>query len=276
MDIWINPIGGFGDMLMLSGVIKKAGEIYPDNKYYMIRRSKYRHIFENHPAVEGTGYAPGDAHIISSCYWDDFVNGEKQRAYQLPAARFGVQTPAAEELYIPFNYKAPIPDLDKILPTPPDKLVIIAPSSDSPRKMMAPEIWHELSLRLIDMGYSVYQVGERNDVHIKPAFSLLGITTPGEVIHIIYKSEFVITVDNFIMHAAAMTGRKACVIWGPTQPDIYGYQTHAHIVNSLDCGGTCLGMDKGDNYPTPCPYGMEQCMNKVSAVEIIKQMMTVL
>lgn len=38
---WINPIGGYGDMLMLSGVLKQVIEKFPEKRFNLTRRTNY-------------------------------------------------------------------------------------------------------------------------------------------------------------------------------------------------------------------------------------------
>ena len=48
--IWIDPVGGFGDILMLSTALKKAHETY-GKKFHISRRTNYTQFFIGHPAV---------------------------------------------------------------------------------------------------------------------------------------------------------------------------------------------------------------------------------
>ncbi len=271
---WINPVGGYGDMLMVSGVLKQA---YEKNRgqYNLIRRTRYSRIFKDHEAINTIGHPLNDSKVQHVSYWSMAdLDGYENRPYQILARSFGLDTPVDENLYLPG-----IPDFDPILfkILAKEKLnVVIAPASDSPRKTFRPEIWHELVNMLSADDVFVMQAGLLSEVHIKNAYSLQGITTPQQLAALIKHCDLVITVDNFVMHLAHMQNTPAVVIWGATQNEIYGYSEQVHLQNGLTCnlneGESCLISDENrgaEIYMTPCPLGINKhCMNQITPRDI--------
>lgn len=47
-EYWINPIGGYGDALMLSGILNQVHEARPEEKYFLVRRTQYQAILAGH------------------------------------------------------------------------------------------------------------------------------------------------------------------------------------------------------------------------------------
>lgn len=269
--IWINPLGGYGDILMLSGVLKLAHDANPKQKYNIVKRTKYTNFFTGHPAVGEVGYPPKDAKFIEVNYWDTpgYSTG-KFRAFQLLAERFGLKTPVEEKLFLAGELEDD-PVLMKLIPWK-KKNIIISPATDSPRKMMHPMAWHNVVERLNAEGALVIQVGKIIDFHIKGAYSLLGLTTPRQAISILRKCDFLVTTDNFIMHAAHLVGKKAIVLWGPTKSGVYGYPEHTHIQGPLDqchLRDECIGPGLSQNYPTVCPLAQDHCLDKIPPEKII-------
>lgn len=270
-EIWINPLGGYGDILMLSGVLKLVHDANPKQKYNIVKRTKYTNFFTSHPAIGEIGYPPKDAKFIEVNYWDtEGYSTGKFRAFQILAQRFGLKTPVEEKLFLPGELDDD-PVLNKLIPWK-KKNVIISPSTDSPRKMMHPMAWHNIVERLNAEGVLVIQVGKIIDFHIKGTYSLLGLTTPRQVISLLRKCNFLVTTDNFIMHAAHLVGKKAIVLWGPTKSSVYGYPEHMHIEAPLDhCQfrDECIGPGLSQNYPTVCPLKQEHCLDKIPPEKII-------
>ncbi|NTW32211.1 MAG: glycosyltransferase family 9 protein [Bacteroidetes bacterium] len=269
-ELWINPVGGYGDILMLSGVLKLAFDKNPLQKFNLVRRTKYTNLLKGHPAIKEVGYPPKDAKFANTSYWnaENYQSG-KYRAFQLLAENFGLQTPVEEKLFLPGEIESD-PLLDKIIPWK-KKNIIIAPSSDSPRKMMHPMAWHNIVERLTAEGVLVIQVGKMTDVHIKGAYSLLNLTSPRQLISLIKKCNFVVTSDNFIMHAAHLVEKPAVVLWGPTKSNVYGYTEHLHVeapVEQCNLKNECLGPNFSHNYATMCPLAQEHCMNKITLEQI--------
>lgn len=265
---WINPIGGYGDMLMLSGVLKIMHDIDPTKKVNLAARTKYSSFFKGHPAIGQIGFPPKDARILRVDYWSmEKLGPGNQRPFQILARAFGLKTPVAEKLYISGEV---VEDemLDNFIPWKRDN-VLISPASDSPRKMADPARWHHLVQLLKDQGVFVMQAGSLNDLHIRNAFSILGLTTPRQLIRLLRKCDLVITLDNFIMHAASMTKARTIVLWGPTSPDIYGYSEHSNFRFQRACGlqdlEECIAPEHGSKngkYGTRCPHGNGHCMDQ--------------
>lgn len=271
VEKWINPVGGLGDTLMLSGVLKLLHDKDPSVKFHLARRTRYASILNGHPAIAGTGHPPKDAQVLPSDYWaKEELGGGSQRAFQILARMFGLETPVEEKLYLPME---PVDDpiLYKYIPWK-EKNVLIAPTSESPRKMMHPMVWHHITERLVEQGVNVMQSGRIQELRIKGAYSLLGITTPRQLVALLRKCQLVITSDNFVMHAAHLAGVPAVVVWGPTDHHTYGYADQTHLQASLDhchLRNECLGVGFSANYPTPCPLGEHHCMNKIPVEDIL-------
>jgi ADP-heptose:LPS heptosyltransferase len=267
---WINPIGGYGDMLMVSGVIKQAVELDPHRSFNLVRRSMYRAIFQNHPAIRDIGYPLPGAHIIGTDYWAYGVGANENRPYQILARMFGLPTPAEEILYLPGASDID-PLLEKAIPWK-NKNIIIAPASDSPRKMMRLRRWEFLVTRLKEDGFFVIQMGRLQDVYIKNSYSLLGMTSPVQLVGVLKRADAVITLDNFAMHAAHLAGVPALVLWGPTAPETYGYPGQHHFRGAPRCDqmDSCLGPKTPNNYNTPCPLEGSHCMDLIPLEDILK------
>ncbi|MBF0345850.1 MAG: hypothetical protein HQL06_16680 [Nitrospirae bacterium] len=270
-EIWINPLGGLGDTLMVSGILKIVVEDNPSRKFNLIRRTKYLSILKGHPAISTIGYPSKDANIVGTDYWSkEELGADNQRAFQILARIFGLKTPVDENLYLHGELE-PDPMLDSIIPWQ-RKNIIIAPFSDSPRKVMHQRKWHNLVDRLKSINdVLVMQVGKIYQLHIKNTYSLIGLTTPRQLISLIKKCDMVITSDNFIMHAAHLVGTPAVVLWGPTEPFVYGYKEQRHLKFSQICklAMECIGPKFSSNYAQPCHFGEAQhCMNLIEPDDI--------
>jgi len=271
---WINPIGGFGDMLMLSGVLKQVLERNPETRYNLIRRTNYLTVFKDHPAIAKIGYPGKDEKIANVNYWNmDILGPGVQRAYQLLAKAFGLPVPAEEMLYLP-NMDTEDPMFISSIPWK-NINIALAPASDSPRKMMPPHLWHALVEKLKMDNYFVIQVGRLREIRIRNCYSLLGLTDLRQLINVLKRCDLIITSDNLIMHIAHMLGKPAIVLWGATLKERYGYAGHSHIIAKRTCRLSfteeCIDSDKnvdGKLYGSPCPHGADHCMARIHPDEI--------
>ncbi len=247
-------------MLMVSGILKQVIEWDQPRCFNLVRRSMYRTIFQNHPAIRMIGYPPPRAHIIGTDYWRYTLGANENRPYQILARMFGLPTPAEEILYLPGVIKID-PQLERTIPWG-EKNMIIAPASDSPRKMMDLDRWRLLIKQFIEDGFFVIQTGRLRERYIENSYSLLGLTSPEQLIAIMKRADIVITVDNFAMHAAYLAGTPAVVLWGPTDPEIYGYPGQYHLRAPLTCEQIqyCISPKTPNDYDTPCPLEGNHCM----------------
>jgi len=279
---WINPIGGLGDMLMLSGVLKLMNDKEPQKLVNLATRTKYLSFFKGHPAIARIGFPPKDATILRVDYWAmEKLGPDNQRPFQILARAFGLETPIEEKLFIPDETdKDDL--LDGFIPWK-EENVLISPASDSPRKMANPARWHHLVQLLKDQDIFVMQAGMFHDLHIHNAFSILGLTSPRQLIRLLKKCDLVITLDNFIMHAAQMTGTETIALWGPTNPEIYGHPRQRHFRYSRACEmqnfDECIapeGESKPGKYGTRCPHGDSHCLDQFDPVVIFQAAVDIL
>lgn len=277
--IWIDPVGGFGDILMLSTAIKKANDKY-GKKFHMSRRSHYTQFFVGHPAIEEIGNPPEDADIVCNDYWSrpDFNNLDN-KALNIVFKIFGVDDCDTNQLYLPNRATDVATDLlIKNIPWG-QKTVAISFSSESPRKMMHPIKWHIIVEKLLAQQCFVLQVGVYGDIPIRGAYSLLGVTSPLQICDILKHVDLVITPDNFIMHAAKLVNKPAIALFGPTEPERYGYQNHICLradLSNCEFANECLGPHVSDNYATQCPKNEDHCMNSFDENKIVDITMSIL
>jgi ADP-heptose:LPS heptosyltransferase len=271
---WINPVGGLGDMLMVAGVLKQVVEREPERRFNLIRRTRYSEIFQGHEAIAAIGTAPAGARLRHTTYWSmEKLGGGEQRPYQVLARHFGLSTPAPEVLYLPGSQTTDDPLAD-FLPWK-SLNVAIAPASDSPRKTVVPQVWHQLVEGLTGAGAFVFQVGLGSELRIRNAYGVMGLTTPHQLFALLRMCDLVVTVDNFIMHAAHCVGVPAVVMWGPTRHEVYGYPEQIHLQAEVRCGypsgSSCIDSEEnrsGALYGTECQHGARRCMNEFSAEDI--------
>jgi ADP-heptose:LPS heptosyltransferase len=266
--IWINPVGGLGDTLMLSGILKQVVDKHPGRKFMLVRRPGYMAILEGHSAIAGTGFPKPGEEILSTDYWaKEPLGSGGQRPMQILGRMFGLEGIIREEHY--FAGKIRHDPLIDWIPWG-SKNIVIAPGSASPRKEWGHRKWEELARRLRQSGFFTVLMGSANQDYVHHTYSILGLTKAGQVFSILRRADLVITVDCFIMHASYYVKKPAIILWGPTKSGTYGYPGQNHLYSGSPCADAeaCIGPGKGDLYTSPCPRGMEHCVDKISVEEV--------
>lgn len=259
---WVNAVGGLGDTLMLAGVLKHVVDRDPERRFNLIARTKYPPLLAGHPAIAHIGHPPVGASIQPTDYWrHESFGPPDQRAYQVLARMFDLAPPVPESLFVPFPLTVDDPILEGLIPWQ-QRNVLLSSTSDSPRKELSVHLWEEVAARLRAQGVGVVQVGRRHDPYVRGCFSLLGLTTPRQLIGLLGRFEAAVTCDNFIMHAAHLCGVPAVVLWGPTDHRVYGYSGQIHL-QAPPCADAhlCIAPANSEVYSTPCPKDECHCVD---------------
>lgn len=278
-DIWVNPVGGLGDIIMLSTALYESYNKY-NKKFFLARRSQYTDFFARHPAIQSIGNPPMGSNIVCNDYWmrEEFKN-PNVKALAIILKIFGLTDFTGDNLFLPQS--VPTTKSKMLLEMVPwrEKNVAIVFSSESPRKIMHPVKWHRIVEQLLSQQCFVVQIGRIGDVHIHGTYSLLGTTSPLEVMDIIKKVDLVITLDNYIMHLSKLAQTPAIVLFGPTEASRYGYSGQICLqadVSKCEFANMCLGPHVSENYNTPCPLQESHCMNRHDENKIVDIAMTIL
>jgi uncharacterized protein len=269
--VWISPFGGYGDTIILSGVLKAALDQDPRRRFSLVTRTTYGEILRGHPAVDRIGNPPPGSIVIGTAYWDspDF-GGPDGRPFKILSEMLGVPMPAEERLFVPFE-----PAIDELLAESipfSDRNVLICPWSLSPRKDTPVGHWEELVKRLTAEGVFVAQAGARRDRYVRGAYSLLGVTTVREAIGLARQFDLIITTDNVFIHIARLVNTPAVVLWGATDPATFGWPGQTNLVGHRICQSPagCLMTTRSATYGTPCPMGPNHCTNRIDVKSIVE------
>lgn len=277
--IWINPVGGMGDIIMLSTAIQRSFEKF-GKKFSLVRRSQYTEFFQNHPAIQEIGHPPVGSVIVCNDYWmrKDFED-VNTKALSIVLKIFGVENREDDSLFLPpLNISKATEILVDKIPWQKKNIMIVC-SSESPRKIMHPIKWHIIVEKLMAQQCFVVQAGRMGEIYIQGAYSLLGTTTPLQVLDLLKKTDLLITPDNFVMHAAKVVGTPTIALFGPTEASRYGYSGHICLQadhSYCEFSNQCLGPHVADNYATPCPMEEKHCMNTFDENKIVDIAMTIL
>lgn len=277
--IWVNPVGGLGDIIMLSTALKRSFDKY-GKKFNIARRAQYTEFLTAHPAIQEIGHPPIGCNLICNDYWmrSDFKDVNR-KGLAITCKIFGIEETSNGELYLPPVQNSNSTEiLLKKIPWG-QKNVAIVFSSESPRKMMHPIKWHVIVEKLLAQNCFVIQFGRMGDIPIKGAYSLIGATTPLQVFELLKKIDVFITLDNFLMHAAKLVHTPTIALFGPTEATRYGYDNHICLqadITYCNHKERCLGPHVPENYSTPCPLCEKHCMNSHDENKIVDITMSII
>lgn len=265
---WIKPIGGLGDSLILSSVLfdiyQKTGE-----QVGMYRIQPYTSLFCDHPSIVQFGILTDDFPFVKVDYWSYDEPGPKdKRPYYLLSKMLCGKIYSKEKLW------ACVSDEDreyiKYFPISP-KSIIISTGSQSPRKKWPIENWIKLTKKIkLSTKIPIVQVGLDIDEKIPGVIDIRGKTQPKHVLALLENAILSITVDSFLVHGSAWAQIPSIVLWGPTDPRVFGYDYHLNIVANSECTKTCFGKDRYHIYMAKCDK-KRWCMEEITVEEVFKK-----
>jgi ADP-heptose:LPS heptosyltransferase len=106
------------------------------------------------------------------------------------------------------------------------------------------------------------QLGDENETKIEGTLDLLG-TPIRKQLSVLASSNLYVGLDSFWNHAARALNVKSVILFGPTNPNIWGYDENINIYKKTRCS-PCIdwGIEE-------CPYG-KKCMNDIQILDVKK------
>lgn len=98
--------------------------------------------------------------------------------------------------------------------------------------------WEELCIQLRRKGCHITQVAADGDERLQNINALYTGSPLDRVITLAAEASIWISVDNFLPHAVySVYGetRPGVVLWGPSDPEIFGYPANLNILRSKGC-----------------------------------------
>ena len=92
--------------------------------------------------------------------------------------------------------------------------------------------WKELVKKLVALDCEVLQLGVSGEKQIPGTSKLLLNSPMSELKKMLDSCDFWISVDNFFHHFAHFYKKPGFVLWGPSDPSIFGYSENVNILRS--------------------------------------------
>lgn len=107
------------------------------------------------------------------------------------------------------------------------------------------------------------QLGLNKEKYINGAIDFRGKYSLREQLSILYNSKIYIGLDSFWNHAAKAFNIKSVILFGPSDPKVWGYDENINIYKKTRCS-PCI-----DWLIEECPYG-KKCMNDIQILDVKK------
>lgn len=284
-------MGGFGDLVMMTALfpeIKKRGF-----KLRVVVSDHYGDILEGHPMIDHYVRLPEEKfwelrgsfdamHSIDLKYPDWW--GEAGGRFKLTTHIIRLWIVQAGLLSKP-GMRMPNPTLPtsmipmNLFEATCRYVTIQTKTGWSPYKDWPLSYWEKLTHMIQDRyrDVIVIQVGGSNDPEVPGSVKHRGRTILNAVAEVA-NSDLFIGPDSVFQHVAKATGTKAIVIWGSTNPEGFGYDSHVNMVAGLKCQ-PCYReynhIEAGNGCPTTYDSS-PMCQSVVTPEQVFEQVKLIL
>jgi hypothetical protein len=95
--------------------------------------------------------------------------------------------------------------------------------------------WKELIELLKEYDNNIVQIGVKGEIPLVLDFRF--DMRLEDIKRLVFSSDFWMSVDNFLPHLVNVrkVNKQGIVLWGPSDPLIYGYKSNINILKSRDC-----------------------------------------
>lgn len=275
------PWGGYGDILLATGTLKKLRQYHPKAKIYCLNRKKMQEILQHNPHIDrfipfphklfpkknlqlAMNNPEADPMICYSAYgyFKPSENYPLRHAISVIGDMVGVEA-ELNDMRVYFSHaETEFARQFKNEMVKPFVLLQITPLSH-PGKAWSNERWAEVVKFLDSQGMTTMQVGLSDEELIAGAVSLLGKTTILQALALLKEAVFFLGIDSVFQHAAYALGVPALVLFGASTPAVWGYPAHINLYSDLPCQ-PCT-----DEHPQTCQE--HRCMLKISTDEVIDE-----
>lgn len=186
-----------------------------------------------------------------------------------------LSTPEGPELFFSSREKKSVQELLHKYGLSSDKMIVIHPCSQNPRKLWSVEKFADLIDRLSSLGFKVVITGSKaNEIEYTGKIKgktktnvvdLTGRLTPRQWFLVIKEASLIISIDTSAIHIASATQTPTVALFGPTNKTVWGpYNTGNQIVVT---GGRCISCEKDFKY-IPCRFDDIICMKMISVSKV--------
>lgn len=258
---------GIGDTLMVSAVVREIKKKYGEKIIVTVNCDK-NELLKNNPYIDNLSnrYDGIDLnyHYGRSRSTDHFDTN----LIDIMCHKVNIKNP--EHTVNIFLEENEIEKAKEILKNIKKPLVTIQTTSgpfDAGRKLWPPNYWQELIKRLTDKGYSILQLGSKDDILINGVINMLGKTSIRESAAIISLADLHIGIVSSLMHISEAVSTAAIILFGGFER----YKAHDYkniipfesFIECSPCGVINTSMD-------PCPY-YNKCMKEISVNTVFER-----
>lgn len=266
-NIGVKTWGGIGDGLMATPALAALRKKYPDSEIRVLCNKNHEPILRNNPDIDYFSVSPDESALneeeVDILFDANYGKLKPSLNYDKHAAKIiGDLLDVEVEDVTPkiILTKEEEEKAKKIVSKYKNPVAIHITSKCSSNQEWSLKNWNKLIEKMKD--HTFIQLGLADEPLVEGAVDLRGKTSIREAIAVVKHCKFFVGVDSFLQHAAAAVRTKGIVLFGPSNPEIWGYDNNINLYKKIKCS-PCIDELGGEE----CPHG-KKCMKKLSVREV--------
>lgn len=269
--------GGVGDSLLSTPTFKSLKEKYPDSTISVLCITQAHYdIFKYNPYIDSLRKVPEWITKLNQIWqfvifkflnreWINYGALRPSLYYKKSAAKIvGEMMNVEVENTKPLIFLTPNEEMKaRKMIEPFNNPVAINPTSRTTKNQeWEIEYWKDLIKRMPDVTF--IQLGLKDEEYIEGAVDFRGKVSLRMSVALLKQMKGFVGVETFLGHASAAVEVPAVILFGPSNPEIWGYSENVNLYKSNPCS-PCVDY-LGNNL---CPY-QKPCMKMITVAEVEK------
>ena len=253
--------GAIGDVLMVTPIIRKAKEVYPDHELIFSTSEDCSEILQNNPFIDTLEFGNVKGAVVLDYEW--FPEGNR---LEVMSRQAGVELDYVKpEMYFTnseVEYKEKFfADMKRC--------VALHTGRSWKNRELDIDKWKTVAKWLDDKGYTVLQFGDSNTEKVDVGQDLTNLSIRQTAV-LMAGCEFFVGIDSLVAHLAKAADIPQVIAYGCTDPKVLKNSDKEYPVwiSDLECAG-CQQTNPSATY-TECDKDKIHCVDRITPEIIIK------
>ncbi len=266
----IETWGGIGDGLMTTPVFKSLKERNPNCHVNVLANKNHAPLLENNPYIDTISISPdrssveGAEKVLKTDYGKLKPSLRQGHAIDIIAGMLGVELKDKRpDIFLRAEEEEAAKNMMNQYENP---IIMQITSKASKNQNWSKNKWKLLVRSMPD--YAFIQVGSLSEEKIEGAVDLRGKTGIRESIAMLKYAKAFVGVVSFMAHATVAVNKPSVILFGPSDPDTWGYEQNINLHKKLECSPCIDTLGNG-----PCLHD-NRCMADITVEEVKDSLLT--
>ena len=270
--IGIRVVGGIGDGMLATPTIRAIKKNSPETEIYCVCNTNNEPVLRNNPNIDCLSVIPDESafrdinsfeRVIETNYSRFKPSLHGTHAVDMIARLAGIKLDEGEKQIQFFLSEEDEAFARDTLKSHKNPVILHITSKSTGNQDWFLDRWERVVREVKKAEDCTFiQVGLEGEKRVRGAINLLGKTTVAQAVALVKHAKIFVGVDSFLNHATNATGTPGVVLFGASNPAVWGHDRNINLFTSADCS-PCIDTEKGLK---PCFH--KKCMRTITVSSV--------